>query len=347
MLNVRAFTKVVLCCAALFMAQTVRLQADPNGLGIIKQTFELYETEIGVRLFYPTDSANELSRFGPWELMAAPGAKLAKAPSGGYPLIMISHGFGGNDWGHHLLAAQLVSQGFVVAAVKHPKDFKRAGHREVSILRPSELSKTIDHVLADPTFGHAINTKRIGAFGYSLGGYTVLSAAGAKTDYERLAQHCKIPDRDPNFCIGEPGGAKLPLWLRILRATQSLPDVDLDQDMHDKRITAVVVAAPVAQIISDASRVAMPTLLIRAGSDNELKYPFHAEHLHKLLPATHEYRTIENLEHYAFLGPFPDAITADVGAPAEDPDGFDRAAFLQMINAEIAAFFAQSLTVAD
>jgi predicted dienelactone hydrolase len=279
--------------------------------------------------------------------MAAHSAPLSPLHKDGFPLIVISHGLGGNDWGHHLLAQTLVRHGFVVAAIKHPEDFKRAGHPEVTILRPSELAKTIDHVLNDPTFGAAIDPKRIGAFGYSLGGYTVLSAAGAQTEYARIEQHCAHATRDPNYCLGEPGGAKFPLWLRILQATQRLPVVDLDMDVHDKRIAAIAVAAPLAQVVSDASRVTIPTLLIRAGNDKELVYPFHAEHLHTLLPATHDYKVIEDLGHYAFLGPFPATITAEVGAPAQDPEGFDRAAFLEDINAEIAAFFVQSLAKPD
>jgi hypothetical protein len=46
--------------------------------------------------------------------------------------------------------------------------------------RPLAIRKAIDCVLAHPDFGPAIDDQRIGVSGGSLGGYTVLTALGAK-----------------------------------------------------------------------------------------------------------------------------------------------------------------------
>ena len=45
------------------------------------------------------------------------------------------------------------------------------------------------------------------------------------------------------------------------------------------------------------------------------------------------------MQHYAFLSLFLDRITEEVGPPAQDPLGFDRKAFLDLINADIVMFF--------
>jgi predicted dienelactone hydrolase len=236
-----------------------------------------------------------------------------------------------------------VKAGFVVAAVRHPDDLLRVGQPEITVLRPRELTAAIDAVLTDSRFGPIVDAERIGAFGFSLGGFTVLVVAGGRIEYEKIARHCSNAEKDPEYCIGEEGGEPLPMWLRARRLIYSIPQVDLTEDVLDPRIDAVVAAAPVGLPFNDMSRVQMPVLLYRAGSDHALRAPYHAENVHKLLPDAHRYEVIGNLHHYAFLSPFPDSITAEVGEPAQDPSGFDRSLFLDEIKDEIVDFFRENL----
>ena len=179
--------------------------------------------------------------------------------------------------------------------------------------------------------------------GFPLGGYTVLASAGARADNSRVAAHCATAHNDPEFCIGGEGGKNLPLRLRLWRAFYSIPDVNTDQDVLDPRIIAIVAAAPVGLPFSDLARVTLPVMLIRAGADQVLRYPYHAENVHNLLQTSHRYEVVDGLHHYAFLTPFPRSIASEVGEPALDPDGFDRTAFLAEINAEIVEFFREHL----
>jgi|TARA_B110000908_G_C10167848_1_gene409333 predicted dienelactone hydrolase len=296
--------------------------------------------EVPIRVFYPTATQAQNTRFGPWELNIA---KNAEPIVGSYPLVIISHGLGGNDWNHHLLASRLVEAGFVVAALRHPDDFLRVGEPEHSVLRPLELRSAVDQVLGSEPFSTLIDRNRIGAFGFSAGGYTVLAVAGGLPDRNRIVEHCAIAQNDPEFCIGEEGGERLPLWLRAKRAFYSMPKVDTEQELQDTRIKALVVAAPVGLLFHDLSRITQPTLLIRAGNDQTLRYPYHAQNVHALLPQEHEYMVIENLHHYAFLSPFPDTIASEVGEPAQDPEGFERQEFLVVMNDKITAFFSKNL----
>jgi predicted dienelactone hydrolase len=314
--------------------------AEEYNVGVRRIMTEFVGVEVPVRVFYPTRENATETRFGPWELSAARNAEPA---SGQFPLIAISHGLSGNDWNHHLLAGRLVKAGFVVAAVRHPDDLLRVGRLEITVLRPRELSAAIDAVLVDSRFGPMVDAERIGAFGFSLGGFTVLAAAGGRIEYEKIALHCANAENDPEFCIGEEGGMPLPMWLRARRLVYSIPQVDLTEDVLDSRIDAVVATAPVGVLFNDMSRVQMPVLLYRAGSDQSLRAPYHAENVHKLLPVEHRYRVIENLHHYAFLSPFPNSIAAEVGEPAQDPSGFDREMFLNDINGEIVDFFHENL----
>ena len=103
---------------------------------------------------------------------------------------MISHGLGGNDWSYHLLAQSLVKAGFIVVALRHPDDLLRVGTPAQSVLRPLELTAGLDAVLSSLIFGASIDRQRIGAFGFSLGGYNVQAAAGGRINSSLSAEHC-------------------------------------------------------------------------------------------------------------------------------------------------------------
>lgn len=328
---------------AILFAMTASAQTnlDRISLGITRITTEAFGKEIPIRIFYPTSEMAVMTEFGPWKIEAARNAEIQP---GAHPLVLISHGLNGTDWNHHLLAAELVRRGFIVAALQHADDLLRVGHPEQLSIRPLELQSSLDALLADHKFGAAIDSQRIGAYGYSAGGYTVLAAAGGQYDYERTRHHClQNVELDPNYCIGEPGGAKLPLVLRLRRSLYRVPPLPETFDVIDTRIRAVVAAAPVGVPFTHMSRVKQPVLLLRAGEDLELRAPFHVDHIHNLLPHEHQYEIIEGLHHYAFLSPFPDQIAHDVGEPAKDPEGFDRRAFLAKTNIRIADFFVSHL----
>ena len=330
-----------LLTAAILMVLTWgAAHAEEYNVGVRRILTKVAGTEVSVRVFYPTHEEMTETGFGPWQLLVS---KNSKPTSGQFPLVAISHGFSGNDWNHHLLARGLVQAGFVVAAVRHPDDLLRIGNPEIAVLRPRELTAAIDAVLTDDRFSLLIDAERIGAFGFSLGGFTVLAAAGGFSDYSIISLHCSKPENDPEFCIGEDGGEPLPIWLRARRLVYSIPEIDMTEDVLDPRIDAVVVAAPVGVLFNDMSRVQMPVLLYRAGSDQSLRAPHHAENIHKLLPDEHRYEVIDNLHHYAFLSPWPDSVAAEVGEPASDPAGFDRPQFLNEINSRIVRFFSENL----
>src|SRR4051812_4848761 len=106
-----------------------------------------------------------------------------KLPQGRLPLIIISHGTGGGRLTLEWLAQALVQNGFIVAAVDHwgntydnkiPIEFLKPWER------PQDISFAITSLLRDTAFKTAIDEQRIGAAGFSYGGYTVVALAGAQ-----------------------------------------------------------------------------------------------------------------------------------------------------------------------
>ncbi len=99
--------------------------------------------------------------------------------SGRRPLIVISHGAGGDYRSHRDTAEALARAGFVVVAPTHTGDNWRDQSRATDVVdRTRQLSVLIDYMLGQWDAKAGVDPGRIGAFGFSSGGFTVLAAAG-------------------------------------------------------------------------------------------------------------------------------------------------------------------------
>ncbi|MBY3753249.1 alpha/beta hydrolase family protein [Azospirillum formosense] len=282
-----------------------------------------------VVVWYPADMPETPVRRGPFTFQVAEGAPVAE---GRHPLVMLSHGSGGSAYGHADTAMALARRGYVVAAVHHRgnafDDDRDAGTERMWRNRPAQLSAALDHVLADPDLAGRLDGDRIGAFGFSAGGYTVLVAAGGVAELGRIADHCRTPPAGERFChLGnEETRARI--------------------EGRDTRIRAAVLAAPVGVTFSKdgLAGVAIPIRLYRAERDEQIASS-QVEGLRDRLPAPPEHEVVRDAGHFAFLMPVPAAFAAEVGPPAWDPPGFDRAAFHERLNTEIADFFDRALAI--
>lgn len=319
---------------------TTYANAQPQFMGTRSLRTNVKNVTIKLRVFYPTSIPSIPTKLGSYTLDLSKNVPIIVAK---HPLIAISHGLSGGSLNHHPLARKLVDAGFVVVAVSHPNDLLRLGNRAHMVLRPLELSAAISTVLNDRRFSTRIDHSKIGAFGYSLGGYTALTIAGGISDFSSVKRHCAQAKNDPEFCTGETGGKHLPFWLSAKRAFYKMPNVDIRIDTYDRRIKAVVLAAPVGLVFRDLTRVKIPVFLIRAEKDQQLRAPYHVERIHNLLPEKHIYHIEKNIHHYAFLAPFPKSIEKLVGNIAKNPKGFNRITFQNRINTQIVDFFIEAL----
>jgi predicted dienelactone hydrolase len=97
--------------------------------------------------------------------------------AGKFPLIVHSHGFMDSRNGEAYFARHLASHGYIVAAPDFPLSNGAApGGATVADVpnQPGDLSFIIDQLLADATWGPAVDSAHIGASGLSLGGLTTL-----------------------------------------------------------------------------------------------------------------------------------------------------------------------------
>jgi len=119
------------------------------------------------------------------ELFPTPTYRDVARDAGSFPLIVYSHGSGGIRFENLALFVHLASHGYVVVSADHPGDtLLDPGDDMTAVLgnRPRDVSFLIDtfvdfNVEAGNFFAGAIDPTRIGASGWSYGGYTVLALA--------------------------------------------------------------------------------------------------------------------------------------------------------------------------
>ncbi|WP_292866588.1 dienelactone hydrolase [Mesorhizobium sp.] len=265
------------------------------------------------------------------------------APSGplqgsALPLVVISHGGGGSYARHYDTALALARAGFIVAAVSHAGDtYDDQSKVLMPWRRPAQLSRLIDFMLKDWR-GHAdIDPQRIGAFGFSNGGFTVLVEAGGIPDLGRIDPYCAANHKH-DLCTALANAG-----------VHSVADVvhpPRDAWKADPRIRAIAAAAPAFGFAFDKAGLAsvrIPVLLWRAAADRHQPDPWYEEHIRSMLPQPPDYRVEPLAGHYAFLPPCSARRLAAAPDICTDAPGFDRAAFHQRLNAALAAFFKASL----
>ncbi|KXU82863.1 dienelactone hydrolase [Caballeronia megalochromosomata] len=260
-------------------------------------------------------------------------ARNAPVAGNGLSLIVMSHGGGGWYDSHADTAIALARAGFVAAAVSHAGDtFDDQTHVLELWRRPMQLRRLIDYMLTEWP-GHAqLDRARIGAFGFSNGGFTVLVAAGGVPHLSAIAPYCRAhPDHDLCQALSHAGVDP-----------GRIADVPASAWVADTRIRAAVIAAPAFGFTfgpEGLSGVRIPFQLWRAADDHHQPHPWYDEAVRANLPRPPEFHVIANAGHYDFLPPCNAHMTRATPALCTSAPGFDRPAFHERFNAEVVRFF--------
>lgn len=244
------------------------------------------------------------------------------------PVVFISHGTGGSLSSHYDTALAMPRADFVVVAVTHTgdnyQDQSYAGNRIDLIDRPRQLKRVIDFVLDDWSDRVHIDSRRVGVFGFSLGGFTALVAIGGVPDLGRMTQLCQERPAAPE-CE----------FIRQRHGDQLSPVTKTPVWIHDSRIRAAVIVAPAAAYLfgpGALKQVTIPVQLWRAAADGQAPNAWNAAVVQSGLPTTPDLHTVPNADHYAFLPPCSDALKKVASSICDDAPAFDRAAFHKQFN---------------
>jgi predicted dienelactone hydrolase len=308
----------------------------------------------GIVWYAAEDSAGEKEQY-----IGAPGAPLfyagkatkdaTMAPTfGKFPLVVLSHGTGGSAMQMAWLGTYLAARGYIVAGVNHPGNNGVTGYTTQGFIegweRAKDVSTVISAMLADPRFGSKIDPDRIGAAGFSYGGFTMMELAGARMDVNRILAWC---DQVKGAC----NPPEMPDLMEKFKAIQQQPEMQQalqrsGDSYREPRIRAVFAIAPaVAQAFSPEAlqKIAIPVEIV-AGEADTIAPPrenaqFYAANIKDakltILPG--------GIGHYTFLDVGTDAAKKQFPQLAVDNPGVDREAVHQQVAEMAASFFDREL----
>ena len=326
--------------AALIPAVAV---AEPN-IAMSDYTYqaEHHGAEVPAVIWYPSNSGGEATRVAEnavfYGIDARTGGTLADG--GKLPVVLLSHGLGGNWRSMTWLAGEIASQGALVISLNHPAsstfDFDmRRGLKHWT--RARDMSRALDKLLDDPMFAGRIDNSRIMAAGFSYGGWTALSLGGVTANLAGEIAECEIQQDASSHCAD------------LHKAGVSFSEMDADMwdaSYKDARITHVAAMDPALHHGFTAKNVAdldADTLLIGLGEgdDRLIATNFDASGLTDLLPEAEVVR-IAPAFHFSLLPlckPAGPAILKEENDDpvCTDPEGADRAAIHEQVIGLISA----------
>jgi len=267
-------------------------------------------TAMAEHVIGPADSP--LFRLGKWAVNAQP------AP-GRFPLIVLSHGTGGSAQIMAWLARGLASWGYVVAGVNHPGNNSLEDYTAEGFLlwweRARDLTTAIDLLLQDPMLGPIIDQKRVGAAGFSLGGYTMFEITGGRTDPALFQKFCRSDLAEG--CVAPPEFPDLlARWTQLESTSEEFRNAvqQAGRSLRDPRIRAAFAIAPAlgpAFIPDSLGEITVPVAIVAGMDDRIAPVGPNARALARLTPRA-TLSLLPGVGHYTFL-----ASCTDFGVQAQ------------------------------
>ena len=266
-----------------------------------------------------------------------PGAISHGAPLAGegpYPVVLLSHGTGGIADSLGWLARALVAEGFVVIGANHHGNTGAEDYRAEGFLcwweRAPDLSVLLTEMSQSGPFAGRLDLARVSVAGFSLGGYTALALAGARTSMENFHAWCAETGIDMRGPREFPDVADhVPELMETSAEFRQSWDRQSDDfcDPRIKSVVAIAPAPPVRGFFPDSlATIQVPVTLITGGADIEAPTTHCADWLVERNPGFAHHEIGADVGHYTFLDLPADRSMAGTVDIFTDAPGVDRAA---------------------
>ena len=313
--------------------------------------------ELRVTVWYPAaENAVEVQQVigppdAPLFLAGKAAEHAAMAPAlDKWPLIVLSHGTGGSALQMAWLGTALARAGYVAAAVNHPGNNSLEPYTAEGFVlwweRATDLSEVIDGMLADEEFGPKIDKDRIGAAGFSIGGYTVLALGGARADISVIVDLCRKQPEAPVCHVPEMKEMGTPeQMLAAVRKTSGVSLARSNESYVDPHVRAIFAIAPAVgmTLTPDSLRGMKVPVFIVVGSADPIAPPKENADLIR----AHDHRAREtvlpNVAHYTFLDTCAAEGKKQLDVFCADPPGVDREAVHTEVGDMAVSFFDREL----
>jgi predicted dienelactone hydrolase len=315
----------------LLLAAGVNVYSQPNHVGQRTLLFEDSgrSRKLVTEVWYPTSDNAQEKNETPFVRMET--ARNGAISTGKFPLILFSHGTGGGRLTVEWLCAGLAANGFIVAAVDHfgntfdnpiPAEFVKFWER------PQDIRFVLDRLL-ESDITSSIDTNKIGAAGFSLGGYTSIALAGAQMDYEALVAYMKTERGRKEAEIPE-----MPGLLSMLDQAEMHALFKKAPGLHDPRIKSVFAMSPALgqgfPSKDNFKNVSASVYIVGAGNDQICPLETNAKHYAATIPSAKFKVVGEKAGHYVFLNEATEGLKSQAPVYFQDVVGVDRHAIHEL-----------------
>jgi predicted dienelactone hydrolase len=320
---------LLLAATAATVLASLPAAAGPVGFSLVHIP-DGTDPPIEAGIWYPTSATPQPTHIETFVQDVAPDSPAA---AGALPLVVMSHGHGGSYGSHADTSLALAQAGIVAASLTHGGDNYRDESRDTDLHHRVHQLHVLASWMLHGWHRGTIDPARVGAFGFSAGGFTVLALAGGNPNLSLVRPFCQAHPAE--FTCRLVGAHKM-------EATDaaSLPFE------HDPGLRAIVVAAPAVGFTfagGGLSAVTMPVQLWQAKDDQILPSPDYVEPVAAALPTPPQWHVVPHAGHFDFLAPCW-AMLARIAPPiCVSKPGFDRAAFHADLDAEVVRFFRAKL----
>lgn len=285
---------------------------------------------VKTQVWYPTNDTDLRNAELPFLL--PPTVKNAAFINSKYPLIVLSHGTGGNRLSLSWLAIELAKKGYIVIAPDHwgntldnkiPEYFVRYWER------PLDMSFLLTSFLKDKRFNHYVDNSRIGTIGFSLGGYTTLALAGIQLDCELLKINASSEQGHREFTVPELGD--------LSKLVNDMPCEEVPITLKDSRFKVHIALAPALGLGLPQWRqnINSPVLIIGANDDKIAPIETNGIKYSTAIPSSKFVRLAGKTGHYIFLNEGNPLLKKEEPTYYQDDETIDRHAIHQQILTEI------------
>lgn len=296
-------------------------------------------------LWFPTNDTSRANISIEYPFKLPPTSKEAEIIQGKFPLILLSHGTGGNRISQMWLACELAGSGYVVASVDHfgntfdnkiPENFVKVWDR------PLDISFLLDQLLSSSVWSSKIDTAKIGMVGFSLGGYTAIALAGSTIDYKLLESFSKTNEGKIEFNVPELGD------LSKLINEDVINDGNKQyRNLKEKRITAFVALSPAMgqgfKYESQFENVNSNILIIGAQNDERTPPKTNAKHYHQMIKNSRYIELEGKVGHYIFMNAAKSDLRKDAPIIFKDDASVNRIEVHKNVSKTILDFFTTEL----
>lgn len=272
-------------------------QAEP---GYLTTEIEVLHREkpLPLHIWYPSNKDGSTLTLGKNIVFTGVDVREGGTPKPGkYPVVLLSHGSGGNAINLGWIGAYLAQSGMIVVSTNHSGTTSRDSKPLETLKiwqRAADFSSILDYLQKTPPNNLKPDMEKIGAIGFSLGGNTVLGMVGAQVKKQKYIDYC---DQYPESLDCR--------WYNAANIDLSRIDAaKFEQNNLEDRIKTVVAIDPaLAQAYDKESlkEITLPSLIINLGSLNNIPIGIDGKEISEAVNNS-RYANIKDATHFSFLG---------------------------------------------